>query len=114
MFYDRYVDLCKRNNEKPYVLAVKLGAKSNSVVAQWKKGSAPRAELLQKIAEYFGVSVGYLLTGETPAEPTGQGEELTTEQIFKVMEQMSLSELNEVMAHCAEVTRRRLQDDIKS
>ena len=88
MFYDRYIELCQQNNEKPYKLAVKLGAKSNSVVAQWKKGSAPRAELLHKIAEYFGVTVGYLLAGEpdTKEQPVLGKNEPEDEETIELRE----------------------------
>lgn len=62
MFYDVYMRLCEENNEKPYALVLKLGAKNNSIVANWKKlGSIPRPDFLQKIADYFGVSMAYIL-----------------------------------------------------
>lgn len=75
MFYDVYERLCKEKGEKPYALPLKLGAKSNSMVAQWQKGSVPRIEMLQKIADYFDVSVGYLLDTEkeTPATKASSG-----------------------------------------
>lgn len=77
MFYDIYKKLCDENGEKPYQLPLKLGAKSNSMVAQWKKGSLPRPEMLQKIADHFKVTVGFLLDGETdtknPASETETG-----------------------------------------
>lgn len=77
MFYDNYERLCLENGEKPYQLPLKLGAKSNSVVAQWQKGSVPRGEMLQKIATHFNVSVEYLLTGEDEKEkPTAKSGEL--------------------------------------
>lgn len=69
MFFSIYTALCKENNEKPYNLPLKLGAKSNSMVAQWKTGSIPRPDMLQKIADYFGVSVGYLMGYETEKKP---------------------------------------------
>ena len=68
MFYDIYKKLCEDNGEKPYQLPLKLGAKSNSVVAQWKNGSLPRPEMIQKIADYFNVSVEYLMFGEVNKE----------------------------------------------
>lgn len=68
MFYDVYKELCEKHGEKPYKLPLKLGAKSNSVVAQWKKGSTPRPEMLNLIAEYFNVSVGYLMDGQLKEE----------------------------------------------
>ena len=71
MFYQRYLELCEKSGERPYSLVLKLGAKSNSIVDQWKKGSSPRPEMLKKIADYFGVSIGYLmgLEEEKPALP---------------------------------------------
>ncbi|RZT01206.1 helix-turn-helix domain-containing protein [Cuneatibacter caecimuris] len=38
---------------------------SSTVFSEWKKGkSTPKQDKLQKIADYFGVSIEYLLTGE--------------------------------------------------
>lgn len=72
MFFETYKKLCEEHGEKPYSLPVKLGAKSNSIVAQWKNGSLPRPEMLQRIADYFEVSVGHLIDGEEKKEkPTG-------------------------------------------
>ena len=71
MFYENYERLCNETGEKPYALAVELGAKNNAVVAQWKKGSVPRKAMLEKIADHFGVTVSELMYGKetAPAEP---------------------------------------------
>ena len=78
MFYETYEKLCKEFDEKPYQLPLKLGAKSNSVVAQWQKGSVPRGDMLKKIADHFNVTVEYLLTGkeENKKSPAPEGAEL--------------------------------------
>lgn len=40
---------------------------TKSTFSDWKNGrSSPKNDKLQKIADYFGVSVEYLLTGEEP------------------------------------------------
>lgn len=75
MFYDVYAELCKRTGEKPYAVAYMCGAKSNSSVAQWQKGSVPRRQVLQNIADHFGVTVDYLLTGKQPTVTDGLSEE---------------------------------------
>lgn len=62
MFYDNFKKLCENNNEKPTPVAQKLGCTSSNV-ALWKKGSVPRPAVLQKIADYFGVSTQMLLFG---------------------------------------------------
>jgi len=64
VFYDIYLDLCKRNNKKPSVVASELGI-NKSNVSNWKNnGYTPRGDALNKIAEYFGVSTDYLLGAE--------------------------------------------------
>lgn len=83
MFFDVYEKLCAEHNEKPYSLPLKLGAKSNSVVAQWKAGSLPRPEMLQKIADYFHVSVPYLMFGEEE-KPAPAGEDELDEMLERL------------------------------
>lgn len=70
MFYDIYVDLCEKRGEKPYAAAKNIGLSSaSSIINVWRtKGSTPRGDTLQKIADYFGVSVQYLLSGDRPGE----------------------------------------------
>ena len=77
MFYDNFKKLCEANNEKPTPVAQKLGCTSSNV-ALWKKGSVPRPAVLQKIADYFGVSTQYLLFGvaENKNKPATEGDRL--------------------------------------
>ena len=70
MFYTKYKDLCDRHGESPYGLVMQLGAKSNSVVDAWKRGSTPRQPMLKAIADYFGVPVSYFLDDEQKEKPT--------------------------------------------
>lgn len=63
MFYDRFIELCNEKGIRPTPLVVGMGL-SSSNVSQWKKGSTPRPEVLQRLAEYFGVSVSYLMFGD--------------------------------------------------
>lgn len=85
VFYDVYLSLCKRNSKRPSVVAAELGI-NKSNVSNWKNnGYTPRGEVLQKIADYFGVTTDYLLTGEeTKKAPTPEGERGIDEQNLKV------------------------------
>ena len=48
---------------------VKATGITKSTFSDWKSGrSKPKNEKLQKIADYFGVTVDYLMTGETPSD----------------------------------------------
>lgn len=63
---DRVKELCRVNNIPLYKLERELGF-ANGYIGQLKKGSFP-SDRLPKVADYFGVSVEYLLTGETPSD----------------------------------------------
>lgn len=63
MFYDVFNALCAEKGESANGVAKKLGIASGTV-SEWKSGRFPRNTTLKKIADYFGVSVEYLLGKE--------------------------------------------------
>lgn len=61
VFYDNFLSLCKSQNIFPIEVRRALGI-SQSTMASWKsRGLTPKYETLSKIADYFGVSIDYLL-----------------------------------------------------
>lgn len=52
--------MCIKKETKPNPVAKELGI-SSGVLTKWKSGTIPNGETLTKIAEYFGVTVDYLL-----------------------------------------------------
>lgn len=66
--YERIETLRKSKNISQGKLEKELGF-SNGSISKWKN-STPTTERLQKLADYFGVTVEYLLTGEEK-EPAG-------------------------------------------
>lgn len=67
MFYDKLIELCNSHNEKLTPLLEKLDISTGNI-SRWKSGfNNISAENLQKIADYFNVSVDYLL-GRTPVK----------------------------------------------
>lgn len=74
MFYDRFKQLCDERGISCNRAALEMGL-SNATPTAWKKrGLTPKADTLAVIANYFGVSVGYLLGEETKKAPTTKGE----------------------------------------
>lgn len=77
--YERLTDLCKNKGIKGGRMCTDLGI-SKSLMTDLKSGRKKgiNAETAQKIASYFGVSVGYLL-GEEEKEkkPTVEDDELS-------------------------------------
>ena len=70
MFYEAFLELCKMRGVRPGRAADEIGINRGTVTSWKKAGYSPRAETLQKIADYFGVSVSYLLGMETKTAPT--------------------------------------------
>ena len=77
--YERLSDLCEEKGIKGGRMCTELGF-SKSLMTDLKSGrkKGVNAETAQKIASYFGVSVGYLLGEEEKEEkPTVEDDELS-------------------------------------
>ncbi len=75
MFYDKFKGLCDQKNVKPSRVALECGFSKGSV-SHWKnEGTVPQREILIKIAEYFSVSVDYLLGAEEKENPAADSNE---------------------------------------
>lgn len=66
MFWKNFIQLCENNNKKPTAVIVELELSRGSVT-HWKNGKIPSSYNLKKIADYFGVSVEYLMREEDHA-----------------------------------------------
>lgn len=67
MFWKNFYFLCEQKNMKPLQVVKEIGI-AHGNITNWKKGKLPSGTNLQKIADYFGVTVDSLLA-DTP-EPT--------------------------------------------
>lgn len=79
MFYDLYCDLCKRKGVTPTRAAVEMGLSKSTPTAWKKQGITPQAAQLQKIADYFNVSIDYLLE-KTPQQVVWNAARIVTSQ----------------------------------
>lgn len=67
--YEIFERLLQSRKVTAYQVAKATGI-SQSTLSDWKKGrSVPKMDKIQKIAEYFGVSVDYLMGNETEKDP---------------------------------------------
>ena len=71
MFFDRLKELCAAKGISTYKAATDVGL-NRAVVAKWKNGSQPNGATAMKLAEYFEVSVDYLLGNEKAPADTGK------------------------------------------
>lgn len=71
MFYDQFYALCQDKGVIPAKVAESVGV-NKSTMYMWKKqGTTPKYDTLQKLADYFGVSVDYLLGKTSNADRDG-------------------------------------------
>ena len=92
-FYNTVQSLCKSKGVSGSRMCLDLGL-SKSTLSDIKSGrkKGVNAETAQKIASYFGVTVGYLLGEEEKEKPTAQGDGLTENQKVLIEVAKSLSE----------------------
>lgn len=60
MFYDIFLKLCKQKGVTPSAVMRAIGLNKSSA-SYWKKGVTPSSDTLRKLADYFNVSMDYLL-----------------------------------------------------
>ena len=66
--YEIFEQLLQKYNVTPYKVAKCAGVTQTSL-SNWKSGkSIPSTPTLQKIADYFGVTIDYLMTGKEEQE----------------------------------------------
>lgn len=79
MFYERFITLCKAKNVRPTAVAEAIGL-SRTNASFWKKGSVPSTTNIQKLADYFGVPIDYLIeTNKTASTNTYDIQELISD-----------------------------------
>lgn len=89
MFYDRFKALCDQRGISCNKAALEMGL-SNATPTAWKKrGLTPKADTLEVIANYFGVSTDYLIGKEekekTPDEFVLTEGEKDLIQLFRMV-----------------------------
>lgn len=69
--YDIFEKLCNEKGVTPYRVCKETGL-TTSTISNWKAGRyTPKQDKMQKIADYFGVSIDYLVSGEEKEETNG-------------------------------------------
>ena len=63
--YEIFMQLLQKYGVSSYEVAKKTGV-TQTALSNWKSGrSTPKVETMKKIADYFGVTVDYLMTGSS-------------------------------------------------
>lgn len=84
-FYAIFEQLCNERGITPTQVARDNGL-TQQTVSHWKtRGSTPKAETVQKLADYFNVSVDYLLGTEKEKAP------ITADERQKMLDQLAIA-----------------------
>lgn len=95
--YEVFEQLLQKHGVSPYKVSKDTGVTQTSL-SNWKTGkSTPTTKTLQRLADYFGVTLDYLMTGkeepkEKSPELTARDEKDITKTLNKVMEQFDNNE----------------------
>ena len=100
MFKERFTRLCNQKGVSPTAACAAIGL-SNATYSCWTDKSIPRKATLMKIADYFGVSMSYLIgVVDDPdpialIDPSKKDPPMPTrlEEIMKDMTEEELAEL---------------------
>lgn len=114
MFKKIFIDLCNKKGVAPTAACRAVGL-SNATFTCWTDESVPRRATLQRIADYFGVTVDYLLGKEPEKKPTARvlslADTFTPREIAVVIayrthpnEQAAVDKLLDVPASDDEIT----------
>lgn len=62
--YEIFEKLCRQHNVTPYRVCKETGL-TTATISNWKAGRyTPKNDKMQKIADFFGVNIEYLMTGK--------------------------------------------------
>lgn len=66
--YEIFEQLLQKHGISAYRVSKEAGI-TQSTLSDWKRGrSTPKSENMKKIADYFGVSIDYLMTGQESSD----------------------------------------------
>lgn len=98
IFWEIYDSLCKEAEISSAKVLTSLGI-STSMTTNWKKGAIPNGETLCKLADYFDVSIDYLLGRSKIKKPIDVDElGLTKGDLFIINQLRDLSQEERISA----------------
>lgn len=92
--YEVFEQLLQKKGVSSYKVAKEAGV-TQTALSNWKSGrSTPTAKTLQKIADYFGVTIDYLMTGDNSSEQglTARDNRDIAKDLDSIMEKLTSGE----------------------
>lgn len=96
-FFEILENLCAQNNTNVTSVLKALGLSTSKGTA-WRNGSIPTGDILIKLAQYFGVSIDYLL-GYTPKSE----QDARTEKLINFASKLSEQQIDALIEMCSKL-----------
>ena len=111
--YENITSLCAEHGIKGGKMCVDLGI-SKSLMTKLRDNPARQitSETAKKIADYFGVSVERVLTGEKEIAPGPQAESVNEKLLIDLFRQLSPERQQEELAYLAQAAKRGAVQDM--
>ena len=111
--YENITSLCTEKGIKGGKMCVDLGI-SKSLMTKLRDNPARQitSETAKKIADYFGVSVERVLTGEKESAPGPQAESVNEKLLIDLFRQLSPERQQEELAYLAQAAKREAVRDM--
>lgn len=87
MFYERFIQLCTENSEKPTSVLKEIGVSSGNL-NNWKNGTSVKSDILMQLSEHFNVSIDYLL-GMTNDSGNAQSLSQNEQELLDIFKKFS-------------------------
>lgn len=111
--YENIKALCDEHKVSGGKMCLDIGT-SKSLMTGLKAGRTKsiNAETAKKIADYFGVSVEQVLTGEKENAPSPQAESVNEKLLIDLFRQLSPERQQEELAYLAQAAKREAVQDM--
>lgn len=93
--YEIFASLCRDKGVSARAVAIATGIGPSSF-SDWKRGSTPRPDKIKKIADYFGVSVDYLMTGKEKDIPAQEDENVLDATLIAMLQELPEDKIQRV------------------
>jgi len=110
VFYDQYISICENHGVSPSKALAQIGISKGSL-GRWKNGGEPLNEAKKKIADYFGITIKQLMSGDTEpkeksAAPEGNGLSEDQQICLDIFKRLNAEDQDLVIAHAEMLLKR--------
>lgn len=107
MFYLQFLEACKRKGIKPTNFLAEINM-SQGNLSKWKKGGAPKADTIAKIAEMLDVPIAYLLgeSQDTKKAPTPEEPSVEAMYIAELVNDLPAEKRKQVVSYLLELRQK--------